>query len=269
MKISKTGYIFISLGVILVLGYIIFAVIKFSQDDKDIVCNNLEIILTDQDKITLISQAEIAKILETEDLNPMGKKYKSIRTEKIEDVLHKNPMIKRAECYKTTYGTVKLEITQRTPKFMIAGFENYYIDNDRKLLPVSLSYAAYVPVVSGSVTKTMATGVLFDFVSYLETDQFWNAQIEQIYVRPDQTIELVPRVGDAIIYLGNTVNYQKKLSNLLKLYKEGFNTTGWNRYAKIDLQYENQIVCTRKSNTSTESIVDIVQKNDSNLTKEL
>ena len=65
MKISKTGYIFISLGVILVLGYIIFAVIKFSQDDKDIVCNNLEIILTDQDKITLISQAEIAKILDS------------------------------------------------------------------------------------------------------------------------------------------------------------------------------------------------------------
>ena len=30
----------------------------------------------------------------------------------------------------------------------------------------------------------------------------WNAQIEQIHVLPGKNIELVPRVGDHLIYLG-------------------------------------------------------------------
>lgn len=268
MKISKIGYIFIILGITIVLGYLGFSIWSFSNKDKDIICVDLNIYFIDKEKIKLISETEIAKILESHGLNPIGKTYKRIRTESIENELLKNPMIKKVECYKTPSGTLCLEVQQRSPKFIIAGNESYYVDTDRKFLPISLNYSVYVPVVSGRVTKSMATGVIYDFVSYLEENPFWNAQIEQIYIREDMNVELISRVGDAVIMLGKLNNFAVKLDNLHKLYTQGFNVMGWNRYEKIDLQYENQIVCTKKGK-HTKPKVEIVENNDSSVVKKL
>lgn len=238
-------YIFLSLGLLIVLGYIVFSLWHFSGNDKEIVCREVEIVLSDNDKIKLISQRDVALLLEENDLNPMGKTLKHIRTESIEDILQKNPMIKVAECFKTPSGIVQIRIQQRCPKFRVVGMGSYYVDADRKTMPVSSNYAAYVPVVSGRVTVTMATGKLFDFISFLEENPFWNAQIEQIYVRDDLKIELVPRVGDAIVILGTLDDFPAKLEKLHKLYIYGFNEFGWNRYKTIDLQFKDQVVCTK------------------------
>lgn len=269
MKKFKIVYIFITLGTLIVLGYLGFSIWNFSNDDKDIICTDIEINLIDKDKIKLISPNEIAKIIENLDLGPIGKKYKKIQTEAIEDALLKNPMIKTAECYKTPSGILKLDVLQRSPKFIIAGQESYYIDNDRKLLPISLNYAAYLPIVSGRVTKSLATGIVYDFVDFLEKNPFWNAQIEQIYIREDMKVELIPRVGDAVIILGKFDNFSSKLENLKKLYDHGFSTIGWNRYQEIDLQFENQIVCKKISTEHTKPLVHTVQINDSSVVKKL
>ena len=41
---------------------------------------------------------------------------------------------------------------------------------------------------------------LYKFGVFLQKNSFWNAQIEQIHVLPGKNIELVPRVGDHLIY---------------------------------------------------------------------
>jgi len=269
MKISKIGYIFIILGAIIVLGYLGFAVYSFTSIDNQIICNNLDIRFIDKENISLINEKDIAIKLESRGLNPIGKRYEQIQSATIEKELLKNPMLKRAECYKTPSGKVFIEVLQRTPKFLIAGQQNIYVDTERKLLPVSLNYAAYVPIVTGRVTKSFATGKLFDFISYLDENPFWNAQIEQIYIRDDQLLELIPRVGDATIILGSLDNYEHKLDHLYKLYKQGFNTMGWNLYDMINLEYENQIVCTRKGKSVISKKNELVQNNDSNALKKL
>ncbi len=269
MKISKFGYIFIIACMILILGYLGFVIFSFKNNDNHITCVHLDVSFDDNDEIQLITDSEIAKMLENNDLNPIGKSYRNIHTESIEKVLLKNPMIKNAECYKTPSGSLRIKIKQRVPKFMIAGQENYYIDTDRQLFPVSLNQAAYVPVVSGTITKSFATGKLFDFVSSIVEDPFWNAQIEQIYILEDLKIVLIPRVGDATIVLGKLDNYQSKLDKLYRLYKQGFNTIGWNHYEKIDLQYDNQIVCTKKGMQTTKPKIEIVHNNDSSTVKKI
>lgn len=263
MKLSLFSKILISLCIIAVLSYIGFVVWEYADADKSIICTNLDVQMKDESSMRLISEFEIAKILDSKGLNPVGEKYKNISTEEIERELLRNGMIKTAECYKTTSGKVIVEVKQRTPKFLIAGNDSYYVDSDRKLMPVSLNYAAYVPVVSGRVLKGMATHEIFDFVSYLEKDTFWNAQIEQIFIRDDLRVELIPRVGNGVILLGKFENFESKLRNLHQLYKQAFNVVGWNRYDKIDLQYQGQIVCTK---TGTKPIVikrDTVVVNDS------
>lgn len=236
--------ILISLCIIAILGYAGFMIWQSADTDKNTICVGLDIKLLDASSARFISEHEIAKILDSKGLNPVGTKYKKISTEAIERELLRNELIRTTECYKTISGKVVVEVTQRTPKFLIVGNQSYYVDSDRKLMPVSLNYAAYVPVVSGMVLRRMATREIFDFVTYLEKDTFWNAQIEQIHVRDDLKVELVPRVGDAVILMGTFDNFEKKLRNLRELYTQGFNVVGWNRYDKIDLQYDGQVVCT-------------------------
>jgi cell division protein FtsQ len=59
-------------------------------------------------------------------------------------------------------------------------------------------------------------------------------------------IELVPRVGQHIIYLGQIDGYEEKLERLLIFYEKGLSQTGWNQYTGISLKYKDQVVCTKK-----------------------
>jgi len=264
-------YILITFCTVAVLGYLVFSNWYFSDKGKEDVCHKLEIKLLDSTKIQLITQKDIAQILQENELNPVGKTIKYISTEDIERVLRKNPMIKVAECYMTPSGIVNIQIKQRIPKFRVSGLGSYYIDVDRKMMPVSPNYAAYVPVVSGKVTVSMAAGKLFDFVTFLEAHPFWNAQIEQIYVRDDKRIELVPRVGEAVIMLGSLDDYEAKLEKLHKLYLKGFNVIGWNKYKYIDLQYKGQVVCNKEFRLEPHPIVavDSLEQKDSIIASKL
>ena len=262
-------YMLITFFTALVLGYLGFSLWYFSGREKETVCKKLEIVMSENNGKLLVTETEVARILEENDLNPIGKSIKNIRTESIEETLHKNPMIKVVECYKTPSGIVNIRILQRCPKFRVVGFGSYYVDTDRKPMPISKNYAAYVPVVSGRAIVSMMTTKMFDFVTFLEENPFWNAQIEQIYIRDDMKIELVPRVGDAIIVLGTLDNYQAKLEKLHKLYAKGFNVIGWNKYKTINLQYKDQIVCSRGDQQAQKTKVVTEQKKDSIIASKL
>jgi cell division protein FtsQ len=114
-------------------------------------------------------------------------------------------------------------------------------------MPVSRRYAVYVPVASGSVEKEFATTDLYDFALFLQKNEFWNNQIEQIYVHPNKEVILIPRVGDHRILLGTLDDFREKLTNLQLFYEQAIPKTGWEKYSIINLKFKDQIVCTKKT----------------------
>ncbi len=227
------------------VAYLLFAVKTFSNRQQATVCTNLELIFTRDGNKRLIADSEIEAMLHAAGLHPVGKKRNEINTELIEETLGNSELIKSVECYLTPSGVARMRICQRVLKFHVVGSDNYYVDNERCVVHVPRGYAAYLPVVTGSVTREMASGEIFDFVTFLESNSFWNAQVEQIHIRPDKMVELVPRVGDSIILLGELDGSKEKLAKLQKLYTKGFNVIGWNRYKTVDLRFKGQVVCTR------------------------
>lgn len=248
MKRSIVGIVFKSLAVGLVLTYLVFSLMAFRVDDRDIKCNDLAI--TIHGKLQLLTEDEIHGVLNDIQLHPIGSSLNELYTNEIERFLEQNPMVKSARCFHTPDGQASLDLYLREPLFLVSGKENYYVDTEKKIMPVRVSRLAYVPLITGRVTRTMATGELFDFVNFIVKDPFWNAQIAQIHVRNDLKVELVPRVGDAIILLGKLEQYQEKLNKVLRLYTEGFNVMGWDNYSLLDLQYNDQIVATKKNLTN-------------------
>lgn len=239
-------YTLIILGVLISVGYAGFSFLKGKELNDDKICKGVDVVVHDSNDQVLIKKNDIIELLNKDKLVPTGRFYRDFKTKKIEDAVKKYPMVLSADVYKTPNGKLRINIEQRSPVFQIIGNGgNYFVDKERKVIPVMKNYAVYVPVVSGNITRKFAKGSLFDFIQYISADNFWNDQIEQIYVADSNKVLLIPRVGDQTIIMGNLDRYKNKLDKLKKLYLYGLNKVGWKKYKTIDLQYKNQVVCTK------------------------
>jgi cell division protein FtsQ len=68
-------------------------------------------------------------------------------------------------------------------------------------------------------------------------------------VNDKSQVELVPRVGNQHILLGDASNLPTKMENLATFYKEVMPHVGWNVYKEINLMYKDQIVAVKNSDT--------------------
>ena len=227
--------------------YFVIAVYYFKEPRQDDPCQRLEVIVTDSLDEHFVSEGDLHYLLKKEKLYPLGKPMNEINTDKIETALLKNEMIAEVEAFKTPSGIVKLEVEQKIPVLRIIGSSgNYYVDNLGTTMPVSNRYAVRVPVATGHIKKEFAKKELYEFALFLEDNEFWNQQIEQIHVAQNGDIELIPRVGNQNIVLGSLTDYKEKLNNLMLFYEQAIPKVGWEKYHTINLKYKNQIVCTKK-----------------------
>jgi cell division protein FtsQ len=242
--IKKT---FILLFLLLIAVYLIIAVTTFNAKPEKQTCEGMELVINDSIDYGFITQKEILRILTKEKISPIGKKMEEINTHQMEDVLKKHPLIGEVECFRIPNGKIGIEVTQRIPllRIMAANGENYYLDEKGVTMPTA-NNAANVAVVTGYVDKGFAEKELYELGMFLKKDPFWNAQIQQINVTATKELEFVPRVGDHIIFIGKPGNYEKKFDRLKIFYKKGLNEVGWNKYSRISLEFENQIICTKK-----------------------
>jgi cell division protein FtsQ len=238
----------LQVAVCLFMAYILVAVVSFTHRTENTICRDVILVIKDPVNTGFVTKHEIMDLLQREKLDPKGQPMDRINTHTIEQALSKHILIDRVECYKTTSGKLCMEINQRIPilRIMSRNGENYYIDNKGKIMPVNVKTTAHLPVVTGNVDKLFAMSHLYELGLLLYRDKFWDAQIEQINVLPRGEIELVPRVGDHIIFLGTTDRLEQKFDRLKQFYLKALNTVGWNKYSRINLEFTNQIVCTKR-----------------------
>lgn len=231
----------------LLFCYIVFVTFFFRDRWEDYVCHDLEIVVKDSLDKHFVTEGDVVYQLRKAGLNPIDQPMERVNTDLIESELLKNEMIAKVEAYKTPSGKIKLEVCQKMPILRVIGASgNYYVDNEGSTMPVSRRYVVDVPIASGYVEKELALTDLYKFALFLQENDFWNNQIEQIYVHPDHGIELIPRVGKHRIVLGTFHDFEEKLNNLQLFYEQAIPKVGWEKYSIINLKYKNQIVCTKK-----------------------
>ena len=239
--------LFIFLFLILITVYLVIAVTVLNAKPNGQTCDGMELVIQDSIDYGFISKREVLRLLNGKKLSPIGKVLEDINTRELEDELRKHPLIGNAECYYTSSNKIGIEITQRLPilRIMATNGENYYIDDKAHSMPIPNS-AANVAIATGYIDKAFATKELYEFGMFLQKHPLWKAQIQQINVTPAKELELVPQVGDHIIFLGKPGNYENKFDRLKTFYKKGLNEIGWNKYSRISLEFNNQIICTKK-----------------------
>lgn len=233
-------------------AYIAYSVFFLSMPDENETCQAVELIINQDSNSVFIDEKDVETLLKDAHIYPKGSLMRDVDTDKIEHVIKQNGFILRAECYKAAEGVVCISVTQRTPILYVLpdGRDGFFLDTKGKAIPNDRGYTSDFVVVSGDVDESYASKNLVDFGMFLHTDNFWNKQIEQVYVTRDEcgqrVVEIVPRVGNHIVYLGSIDNFHKKLHNLRVFYDKAMGTVGWNRYKRINLEYVNQVICTKR-----------------------
>ena len=240
--------ILLSIVMLLVMAYLVIAITAFNVKPVNLVCQDIDLVIRDSVNAGFITKNEVTSILTRSNAYPIGKKVEEVDLKVLEEILDKHPLIDQVECYKTPGGKIYVEVTQRVPVLRVfsRNGESYFVDNKGTIMPPEAKCIAHLPVVTGNVEKSFALTDLYEFAFFLQKNKFWDAQIEQINVLKGQEIELVPRVGDHIVFLGKIDNYESKLNRLKEFYRKGLNKVGWNKYERISVEFGNQIICTKK-----------------------
>ncbi len=226
-----------------------------SGEAHKVICNNIEVVLSDSLNNKFITGEDIRSIMEATGIQLQGYPLADINTRDLERELEQNPYIRNAEVSKDISGRLTVFIEQRVPlvRIMPEGKEGYYLDTDGVALPLSERFTPFIILASGNIPYPGNDGKeverleeIHRFTSYLDNHEFWKDQVEQIYVNREGEYELIPRVGAHLILLGGMDHWDRKLRNLELLYRQGFSRYGWNTYETINLKYANQVICTKR-----------------------
>lgn len=240
--------IIVIIGLCLLGGYLIFAAFFFEKKPQDKICNQFEIVVNNEDTDRFIEVSDLEKNIDSRGLNPYGKQLKEVNTLAIQEALLENKLVKSAEVFVTSGGGIRAVIIERIPvlRVMPSGGQSYYIDKDGEKMPLSIHNTAYLPIATGEIKDELAKTDLYKFALFLSKNEFWNAQIEQIVVQPKEEVVLITRIGNHEVLMGKLENVEEKLNRLKNFYTQALPGTGWNRYSKINLKYDKQVVGTKR-----------------------
>lgn len=251
----------------LIIG--VFALTGFiNQNISEEKCREVIIQIEDAESYGFISESDVVNLLNNDFKTPISQKIKDINTDAIEKALNKHEAVERADAYISIDGKLIVMIRQRKAILRVFSSDgSFYIDNQGKVMPVSREYTAHVPVASGNIklnyksmlemTNQKADDIdsnqipkqyldLLKLSKYIDSNPFWKAQIEQLYVNKESEFELIPRVGNHIIVLGEVYELDSKFKKLMMFYQKGLSKTGWNEYKTINLKFKDQVVCTKR-----------------------
>ena len=239
--------IFISCILFLTAIYFAVAVTVLHCKHDQRIAKDLELTIADSSSYRFICNQEVQSLLKKKKIHPVGKSESEINIRQLEDEITKHPFVQKAECYLTAGGKVRIDISQRVPliRIMSGNGDDYYIDSEGKIMPAGKK-PVHVAIATGYIDRKFAQKELFKLGKFLHDDPFWNSQVQQINITPKKEIELVPKAGDHIIFLGKPEEIETKFNKLRIFYKEALNRVGWNKYDRISIEFDNQIICTKK-----------------------
>jgi len=227
-------------------------------------CGGIVIDIKDSSDFHFVTKRQLLNLAYGNSGRILGKPVKKVSVIEIESRINVLRELKEAEVYMTIDGTVHVYADQRNPvmRVMPDNGGDYFIDEEGVVVRRRNLYNPRLHIVGGNVniSSAMLDGVsvldtsiknsilkdIYHLVNYINDDNFWSAQIDQIYVDGNDEIDLIPRVGNQLVHLGTTENLEGKLRNLEAFYDKVLPDVGWNKYSLINLEFKDQIVCKKR-----------------------
>ncbi|MEO5999492.1 MAG: hypothetical protein ABIN89_22040 [Chitinophagaceae bacterium] len=220
-------------------------------------CKGIDIEIQGVKNIFFLDKADILKIVADEGTsNPAGKAITGFNLQRLEAMLEKNVWVKDAELFFDNNLVLHVNILEKEPVARVFSNNGYsfYIDSSGNRMPLNDKMNVKLPVFTGFPAEKRQSitddSLLIDHIRkitvYILHDPFWMAQIAQVEITADKNFEMIPTVGNHIIQFGDGYNYENKFRRLLIFYKDVLSQAGLDKYSRISVQYDRQVIGTKK-----------------------
>lgn len=206
-------------------------------------CEKVQVVIEDSLSRKYVSVQELEDYLIANGCYGLGQAMDQIDCYAVEQLLLKHEMIRTADCYKTAYSALRINVTQRVPVFAFKiGEQLHLVDTDRRIMPCRCGMDTNLILLTGVINEQTIRNEYFDFVSWLLEDSYWNERIQNIHVQDPRNVILTEKGQSYRILLGTLEEYPSKLKRLHDLYANAFEQIGYPECKELDLRFNGQVV---------------------------
>lgn len=229
--------------------------IAFSErKHSDVTIQDVQIRIQNIGDNHFLDEADIVGLMQTREDMLRGTELRQIDLNEIEKRIRHDRYVDDAELYNDLRGNLVVNVSLRRPVARIIRNDgpDGYIAEDGTIMPVSDKFTSRVTLVGGvhaagllelkNLHDSEAGSAVLDLLNFIHEDEFWKAQVSQIDIDRHGRIFMYPQVGDERIELGKPEDLELKFKKLKIYYKEILPRMGWNKYDRVNLEYEGQIV---------------------------
>lgn len=205
-----------------------------------------------------IDKEDILRLLtDNHKLKLKDRSLKSFELASLETKLEKEAWVKNAELFFDNNSILQVRIVQREPiaRIFTATGASFYIDSAGHSLPLSDKVTVKLPVFTGFPSdgrklKASDKQLVRDIKQtslFLLKEPFWMAQTAQIAITHSREFEMIPTIGGHLVELGDASNLEQKFRRLMVFYKQVLSRAGMDKYERIKVQYDQQVVGVKKN----------------------
>lgn len=252
----------VSLYTVLTAGlgaYFYFATLLVKQPHNNVRCQSITITVRDSATNPLIDAQEINYHLLSKQLATPGMAYTDLDLNFLERQVEEFASVRSCNAVRYIDGSLQLFVNQHLPLCRLettAG--SFFLSDKGYIFPIVNPYRYPVLHATGNIPFSYPSlyrgpidtvdhwlAQLHQMAGYIHQDPFWNTQTAQIQVHKDGTLQ-IHSVSDSVYLSIGTINqYEYKLNKLKQFYDVLVPLYGIDKYAKVDAQFGDQLVCTK------------------------
>lgn len=203
----------------------------------------VEVKFTDSENL-YVTEEVVNKLLIQNNASASAIDKETLDLNRVESLLNQHEMIENAEVYLTLDGRLKAEVSQRKPIGRVIGNSSFYLDRNGEVMPLSRFYSARVPLMFGFSDTNISK--VFPVVNYIRNDEFLTRHITGVKRLKGDKYQLELRELDFEVFFGDSSDVALKFNNFKAFYKKALKEKKLDTYKKVNLQFGDQVVCTKK-----------------------
>jgi len=240
--------------VFFLVGTTILVIVGFSGKNRGRVVQGMEIKIENVQSNHFLENKEVEKLMGLNADNLKGAFISELNLGELEKKIRKNDYVRTAELYTDVKGKLIVHVVLNRPvaRIVLADGRSRYIAEDGHIMPVSPLFTSRVLLLSGGYFNSLVKaenvkeyntgGMLMDLIGKIQEDEFWQAQIAQVDISAGGNVIAYPQIGGQVIEFGKMDQWEEKFKKLKIFYKEILPTQGWNKYHRVNIAYEGQII---------------------------
>ena len=181
----------------------------------------------------------------------------------IQKVMDDNSWIESSASYVDLNGTLNVSFKEYEPWFRVYDKDGHsvYVTRDGVVVPICRIYTPYVLVASGNfdlrsdsvayqLNDTLDSDInmlnALHWCEAIEGNDFVSHCVGQLYCNKKDLFELTVKGFDGRVIVGDTCDAADKLNRLETFMKQRVDSPEIKNFKSINLNYKNQIVCTKR-----------------------